>query len=250
VLGPSFSIPLFQHQEVPARNTASGIRIACPIVREAWQANILKPLAPWLAGAAFHTFTSLPVEEKKRLAGRNPPAKGSNFGASGERGPCYDRRIFQSTPFLVLVDDEKISFLFLEGRGRASACFLAEEGLASYGLKVDCAATRKKTGHEPESQQPKYDVFFCDLKLSGIRPQRRRLIIMVSPPTPELKIRHVPPTQPEGPYSCFRRVDVRRQTGISLQAPRRLRGLSGVSERTAISGTEISVHPPLQSTRQ
>jgi CheY-like chemotaxis protein len=101
------------------------------------------------AGGAAFTVT-LPVAESE--AGRRPPSKIDS--GSGERAmPTLDA--FSKHSVLVVDDEESIRMLLTEG-------------LASYGLKVDCAATAEQA--MSLILNTKYDVILCDLKLSGSGP--------------------------------------------------------------------------------
>jgi CheY-like chemotaxis protein len=101
------------------------------------------------AGGAAFTVT-LPVAELE--PGRRVSSKIDS--GSGERVmPTLDA--FSKHSVLVLDDEESIRMLLTEG-------------LASYGLKVDCAATAEQA--MSLILNTKYDVILCDLKLSGSGP--------------------------------------------------------------------------------
>jgi CheY-like chemotaxis protein len=130
----------------PGGGTGLGLSICMSIVRE-HGGNIEASSLP--AGGAAFTVT-LPVAEVE--AGRRVSSKIDS--GSGERAmPTLDS--FSKHSVLVLDDEESIRMLLTEG-------------LAAYGLKVDCAATAEQA--MSLVLNTKYDVILCDLKLSGSGP--------------------------------------------------------------------------------
>src|SRR6202040_3807759 len=130
----------------PGGGTGLGLSICMSIVRE-HGGNIEASSLP--AGGAAFTVT-LPVAEPE--AGRRAPSKIDS--GSGERAmPTLDA--FSKHAVLVVDDEESIRMLLTEG-------------LAAYGLKVDCAATAEQA--MSLVLNTKYDVILCDLKLSGSGP--------------------------------------------------------------------------------
>jgi len=172
------------------------------------------------AGGAAFTVT-LPVAEQE--AGRRTPAKIDS--GSGERAmPTLDA--FSKHAVLVVDDEESIRMLLAEG-------------LASYGLKVDCAATAEQAMSLILST--KYDVILCDLKLSGSGPNADgygvalRLKIAASAHQPEL---------------VFMSGELMSEDNGNLPpGTRRLQKPFRVSDVLHIL-TEIFSPSPLQSTRQ
>jgi len=133
-------------------------------------AATLKPPRSLLAARRSPLLCRL---RNKRLAGRTPAKIDSG---SGERAmPTLDA--FSKHSVLVVDDEESIRMLLAEG-------------LASYGLKVDCAATAEQAMSLILST--KYDVILCDLKLSGSGPNADGYGVAL-----RLKNRRVRPTRPE-----------------------------------------------------
>ena len=164
---PKLFDPFFTTKR-PGGGTGLGLSICMSIVRE-HGGNIEASSLP--AGGAAFTVT-LPVAEQE--AGRRTPAKIDS--GSGERAmPTLDA--FSKHSVLVVDDEESIRMLL-------------NEGLASYGLKVDCAATAEQA--MSLVLNTKYDVILCDLKLSGSGPNSdgysvaQRLKIAASANQPEL----------------------------------------------------------------
>ena len=164
---PKLFDPFFTTKR-PGGGTGLGLSICMSIVRE-HGGNIEASSLP--AGGAAFTVT-LPVAEQE--AGRRTPAKIDS--GSGERAmPTLDA--FSKHSVLVVDDEESIRMLLAEG-------------LASYGLKVDCAATAEQA--MSLVLNTKYDVILCDLKLSGSGPNSdgysvaQRLKIAASANQPEL----------------------------------------------------------------
>ncbi len=164
---PKLFDPFFTTKR-PGGGTGLGLSICMSIVRE-HGGNIEASSLP--AGGAAFTVT-LPVAEHE--AGRRTPAKIDS--GSGERAmPTLDA--FSKHSVLVVDDEESIRMLLAEG-------------LASYGLKVDCAATAEQA--MSLVLNTKYDVILCDLKLSGSGPNSdgysvaQRLKIAASANQPEL----------------------------------------------------------------
>ncbi len=142
---PKLFDPFFTTKR-PGGGTGLGLSICMSIVRE-HGGNIEASSLP--AGGAAFTVT-LPVAEPE--AGRRAPSKIDS--GSGERAiPTLDA--FSKHAVLVLDDEESIRMLLTEG-------------LAAYGLKVDCAATAEQA--MSLVLNTKYDVILCDLKLSGSGP--------------------------------------------------------------------------------
>jgi len=101
-------------------------------------------------GAAF--TVSLPIASPE--APRHPHGKIDSGSGTGERFvPTLDA--FAKHTILVLDDEESIRMLLYEG-------------LAAYGLKVDCAATAEQALSLVLGT--KYNAILCDLKLSGSGP--------------------------------------------------------------------------------
>jgi two-component system NtrC family sensor kinase len=164
---PKLFDPFFTTKR-PGGGTGLGLSICMSIVRE-HGGNIEASSLP--AGGAAFTVT-LPVAEPE--AGRRAPSKIDS--GSGERAmPTLDA--FSKHAVLVVDDEESIRMLLTEG-------------LASYGLKVDCAATAEQAMSLVLST--KYDVILCDLKLSGSGPNAdgygvaQRLKIAASANQPEI----------------------------------------------------------------
>jgi PAS domain S-box-containing protein len=142
---PKLFDPFFTTKR-PGGGTGLGLSICMSIVRE-HGGNIEASSLP--AGGAAFTVT-LPVAELE--PGRRVSSKIDS--GSGERVmPTLDA--FSKHSVLVLDDEESIRMLLTEG-------------LASYGLKVDCAATAEQA--MSLILNTKYDVILCDLKLSGSGP--------------------------------------------------------------------------------
>ncbi len=164
---PKLFDPFFTTKR-PGGGTGLGLSICMSIVRE-HGGNIEASSLP--AGGAAFTVT-LPAAEAE--AGRRAPTKIDS--GSGERAmPTLDA--FSKHAVLVLDDEESIRMLLTEG-------------LASYGLKVDCAATAEQA--MSLVLNTKYDVILCDLKLSGSGPNSdgfgvaQRLKIAASANQPEI----------------------------------------------------------------
>jgi PAS domain S-box-containing protein len=142
---PKLFDPFFTTKR-PGGGTGLGLSICMSIVRE-HGGNIEASSLP--AGGAAFTVT-LPVAEPE--AGRRAPSRIDS--GSGERAmPTLDA--FSKHAVLVVDDEESIRMLLTEG-------------LAAYGLKVDCAATAEQA--MSLILNTKYDVILCDLKLSGSGP--------------------------------------------------------------------------------
>jgi two-component system NtrC family sensor kinase len=142
---PKLFDPFFTTKR-PGGGTGLGLSICMSIVRE-HGGNIEASSLP--AGGAAFTL-SLPVAGPE--VGRR--TKGDLDSSSGERFvPTLDA--FAKHTVLVLDDEESIRMLLTEG-------------LAAYGLKVDCAATAEQAMNLVLGT--KYDAILCDLKLSGSGP--------------------------------------------------------------------------------
>jgi PAS domain S-box-containing protein len=142
---PKLFDPFFTTKR-PGGGTGLGLSICMSIVRE-HGGNIEASSLP-AGGAAF--TVSLPAAGPE--VGRR--SKGELDSGSGERFvPTLDA--FAKHTVLVLDDEESIRMLLTEG-------------LAAYGLKVDCAATAEQAMSLVLGT--KYDAILCDLKLSGSGP--------------------------------------------------------------------------------
>jgi PAS domain S-box-containing protein len=164
---PKLFDPFFTTKR-PGGGTGLGLSICMSIVRE-HGGNIEASSLP--AGGAAFTVT-LPAAEAE--AGRRAPGKIDS--GSGERAmPTLEA--FSKHAVLVVDDEESIRMLLTEG-------------LAAYGLKVDCAATAEQA--MSLILNTKYDVILCDLKLSGSGPNAdgysvaQRLKIAASANQPEI----------------------------------------------------------------
>jgi two-component system NtrC family sensor kinase len=144
---PKLFDPFFTTKR-PGGGTGLGLSICMSIVRE-HGGNIEAASLP-AGGAAF--TVSLPIAGPE--APRHPTGKIDSGSGTGERFvPTLDA--FAKHTILVLDDEESIRMLL-------------SEGLASYGLKVDCAATAEQALSLVLGT--KYDAILCDLKLSGAGP--------------------------------------------------------------------------------
>jgi two-component system NtrC family sensor kinase len=164
---PKLFDPFFTTKR-PGGGTGLGLSICMSIVRE-HGGNIEASSLP--AGGAAFTVT-LPAAEPE--AGRRAPSKIDS--GSGERAmPTLEA--FSKHAVLVVDDEESIRMLLTEG-------------LAAYGLKVDCTATAEQA--LSLILNTKYDVILCDLKLSGSGPNAdghsvaQRLKIAASANQPEI----------------------------------------------------------------
>jgi len=213
---PKLFDPFFTTKR-PGGGTGLGLSICMSIVRE-HGGNIEASSLP--AGGAAFTVT-LPVAEPE--AGRRAPSKIDS--GSGERAmPTLDA--FSKHSVLVLDDEESIRMLL-------------SEGLASYGLKVDCAATAEQA--LSLVLNTKYDVILCDLKLSGSGPNAdgygvaQRLKIAAATNQPEI---------------IFMSGDLMSEDNTNLPAgARRLQKPFRVSD-VLHALTEIFSPSPVQSTRE
>src|SRR5260370_22995865 len=142
---PKLFDPFFTTKR-PGGGTGLGLSICMSIVRE-HGGNIEASSLP--AGGAAFTVT-LPVAEQE--AGRRTPAN-IDSGSRERAIPPLDA--FSKHAVLVVDDEESIRMLLAEG-------------LASYGLKMECAATAEQA--MSLILTTKYDVILCDLKLSGSGP--------------------------------------------------------------------------------
>ena len=143
---PKLFDPFFTTKR-PGGGTGLGLSICMSIVRE-HGGNIEASSLP-AGGAAF--TVSLPVASE---GSRRPPGKLDSGSGTGERFvPTLDS--FAKHAVLVLDDEESIRMLLTEG-------------LATYGLKVDCVAAAEQAMSLVLGT--KYDVILCDLKLSGSGP--------------------------------------------------------------------------------
>jgi PAS domain S-box-containing protein len=142
---PKIFDPFFTTKR-PGGGTGLGLSICMSIVRE-HGGNIEAASLP-AGGAAF--TVSLPIAEIE--AGKTPVPE-SDTG-TGER-VLPTLTAFAKHTILVLDDEESIRMLL-------------SEGLATYGLKVDCAATAEQA--LSMILATKYDAILCDLKLSGSGP--------------------------------------------------------------------------------
>src|SRR6201987_3391232 len=142
---PKLFDPFFTTKR-PGGGTGLGLSICMSIVRE-HGGNIEASSLP-AGGAAFPvTLAVADVEAGRRVSSKID-------SGSGERAmPTLDAF---SKPSVLVVDDEE------------SIRMLLTEGLASYGLKVDCAATAEQA--LSLILNTRYDVILCDLKLSGSGP--------------------------------------------------------------------------------
>jgi len=213
---PKLFDPFFTTKR-PGGGTGLGLSICMSIVRE-HGGNIEASSLP--AGGAAFTVT-LPVAEPE--AGRRAPSKIDS--GSGERAmPTLDA--FSKHSVLVLDDEESIRMLLTEG-------------LASYGLKVDCAATAEQA--MSLILNTKYDVILCDLKLSGSGPNSDGYGV-----AQRLKIAS-PANQPEIVYMSGDLFS--EDNPILLPAARRLQKPFRVSDVLHIL-TEIFSPSPVQSNGQ
>jgi CheY-like chemotaxis protein len=144
---PKLFDPFFTTKR-PGGGTGLGLSICMSIVRE-HGGNIEASSLP--AGGAAFTVT-LPVAETE--AGRQAPSKIDTGSGYGER-PLPTLNAFANHSVLVVDDEESIRMLLTEG-------------LSSYGLKVDCAATAEQA--MSLILNTNYDVILCDMKLSGNGP--------------------------------------------------------------------------------
>ncbi|HET7106391.1 MAG TPA: PAS domain S-box protein [Candidatus Acidoferrum sp.] len=164
---PKLFDPFFTTKR-PGGGTGLGLSICMSIVRE-HGGNIEASSLP--AGGAAFTVT-LPAAEAE--AGRLP--RPNTDSGSGVR-PLPTLNAFAKHTVLVLDDEESIRMLLTEG-------------LTSYGLKVDCAATAEQA--LTLILNTKYDAVLCDLKLSGSGPNSdgygvaQRLRIAASAHQPEI----------------------------------------------------------------
>ena len=142
---PKIFDPFFTTKR-PGGGTGLGLSICMSIVRE-HGGNIEAASLP-AGGAAF--TVSLPIAERE--AGKTPIPE-SDTG-SGER-VLPTLTAFAKHSILVLDDEESIRMLL-------------SEGLATYGLKVDCAASAEEALRMVLAT--KYDAILCDLKLAGSGP--------------------------------------------------------------------------------
>lgn len=142
---PKLFDPFFTTKR-PGGGTGLGLSICMSIVRE-HGGNIEATSLP--AGGAAFTVT-LPVAEFE--AGNTPIPEYDS--TAGER-VLPNLAAFGKHSILVLDDEESIRMLL-------------SEGLATYGLKVDCAATAEQA--LSLILATKYDAILCDLKLSGSGP--------------------------------------------------------------------------------
>jgi PAS domain S-box-containing protein len=131
----------------PGGGTGLGLSICMSIVRE-HGGNIEASSLP-AGGAAFTVY--LPIAGPEAGA-RGPASRG--FDSSSER-VVPSLTAFANHSLLVLDDEESIRMLL-------------SEGLAGYGLKVDCAASAEEALNLVLSNP--YDAILCDLKLSGSGP--------------------------------------------------------------------------------
>jgi len=142
---PKIFDPFFTTKR-PGGGTGLGLSICMSIVRE-HGGNIEAASLP-AGGAAF--TVSLPIAE---IEPGKTPVPESDTGAGDRVLPTLTA--FARHTILVLDDEESIRMLL-------------SEGLATYGLKVDCAATAEEALRMILAT--KYDAILCDLKLSGSGP--------------------------------------------------------------------------------
>jgi PAS domain S-box-containing protein len=144
---PKLFDPFFTTKR-PGGGTGLGLSICMSIVRE-HGGNIEASSLP--AGGAAFTI-SLPAAGPD--VERRPAGKIDSGSGTGERFvPTLDA--FSKHSVLVVDDEESIRMLLTEG-------------LAAYGLKVDCAATAEQAMSLVLGS--KYNAILCDLKLSGSGP--------------------------------------------------------------------------------
>ena len=164
---PKLFDPFFTTKR-PGGGTGLGLSICMSIVRE--HGGSIEASSLPAGGAAF--TVTLPAAEAE--AGRRAPGKIDS--GSGER-PMPTLDAFSKHAVLVVDDEESIRMLLTEG-------------LAAYGLKVDCAATAEQA--MSLILNTKYDVILCDLKLAGSGPNAdgysvaQRLKIAASTNQPEI----------------------------------------------------------------
>jgi CheY-like chemotaxis protein len=142
---PKIFDPFFTTKR-PGGGTGLGLSICMSIVRE--HGGNIEAVSLPAGGAAF--TVSLPIAEPgsvNRLI--------SEFDSGSGEHVLPTLTAFAKHAVLVLDDDESIRMLL-------------SEGLASYGLKVDCAATAEQA--LGLILAAKYDAILCDLKLSGSGP--------------------------------------------------------------------------------
>jgi two-component system NtrC family sensor kinase len=142
---PKIFDPFFTTKR-PGGGTGLGLSICMSIVRE-HGGNIEAASLP-AGGAAF--TVSLPIAEIE--AGKTPTSE-SDTGSGDRALPTL--AAFAKHSILVLDDEESIRMLL-------------SEGLASYGLKVDCVATAEEALRLVLAT--KYEAILCDLKLAGSGP--------------------------------------------------------------------------------
>ncbi|HET6930936.1 MAG TPA: PAS domain S-box protein [Candidatus Acidoferrum sp.] len=213
---PKLFDPFFTTKR-PGGGTGLGLSICMSIVRE-HGGNIEASSLP--AGGAAFTVT-LPVAESE--PGRRTTGKLDS--GSGERAlPTLDA--FAKHSVLVVDDEESIRMLLTEG-------------LASFGLKVDCAATAEQA--LSLILNTKYDAILCDLKLSGSGPNSdgygvaQRLKLASASNQPEI---------------IFMSGDLMLEDNSSLPpAARRLQKPFRISDVLHVL-TEIFSPSPLQSSKQ
>lgn len=142
---PKIFDPFFTTKR-PGGGTGLGLSICMSIVRE--HGGDIEATSLPGGGAAF--TISLPVAEQ---AGSQPPL--AQFDSSSGEKHLPSLGVLAKRSVLVVDDEESIRMLLTEG-------------LASFGLRVDCAATAEQA--MKLILGAKYDVILCDLKLSGSGP--------------------------------------------------------------------------------
>lgn len=164
---PKIFDPFFTTKR-PGGGTGLGLSICMSIVRE--HGGNIEAVSLPAGGAAF--TVSLPIAEEGSV---NRPL--AEFDSSSGERVIPTLTAFAKHAILVLDDEESIRMLL-------------SEGLATYGLKVDCAATAEQA--LSLILAAKYDAILCDLKLSGSGPNAdgygvaQRLKIAAADSKPEI----------------------------------------------------------------
>ena len=151
----------------PGGGTGLGLSICMSIVREHGGDMEVESLPA--GGAAFTVYLPVSVAESQRSK------REQDSSGSGEM--MLPQELLKNRPILVVDDEESIRMLLMEG-------------LASHGLKVDCAGTAEEA--LSLVLRGRYDAILCDLNLSGSGPNAdgynvaQRLKIAAGVSKPEL----------------------------------------------------------------
>jgi len=151
----------------PGGGTGLGLSICMSIVREHGGDMEVESLPA--GGAAFTVYLPVSVAESQRSK------REQDSSGSGEM--MLPQELLKNRPILVVDDEESIRMLLMEG-------------LASHGLKVDCAGTAEEA--LSLVLRGRYDAILCDLNLSGSGPNAdgynvaQRLKIAAGASKPEL----------------------------------------------------------------